>query len=98
MPNDGNLSVDDAPSADLRAESLMSEKDVAARLGLSAVTVESWRRKGCGPYWFRINGRTVRYPLFDFEQWLIAQEFSPRAASRGGVQVGDELVVMVREV
>ena len=49
---------------------LLSQRQVAARLGLSARTIEGWRARGVGPPFLRLSARAVRYRTSDLEQWL----------------------------
>jgi predicted DNA-binding transcriptional regulator AlpA len=49
---------------------LLSQRDVAVRLGVSARTVEGWRARGVGPPYLRLSARAVRYRSSDLEQWL----------------------------
>ena len=44
--------------------------DVADMLDLTTQTLMSWRKKGFGPKWIKINKNTVRYPIGDFEEWM----------------------------
>lgn len=49
---------------------LLSQREVAVRLGVSARTVEGWRARGVGPPYLRLSARAVRYRSSDLEQWL----------------------------
>lgn len=49
---------------------LLSQRQVAARLGLSTRTIEGWRARGVGPPFLRLSARAVRYRAMDLEQWL----------------------------
>jgi predicted DNA-binding transcriptional regulator AlpA len=49
---------------------LLSQREVAVRLGISARTVEGWRARGVGPPYLRLSARAVRYRSSDLEQWL----------------------------
>lgn len=49
---------------------LLSQREVAMRLGVSARTVEGWRARGVGPPYLRLSARAVRYRSSDLEQWL----------------------------
>lgn len=47
-------------------ERVLSDTEVAERLGVSAFTVRAWRRKGHGPRFMKM-GRAVRYRSVDVE-------------------------------
>jgi len=49
---------------------LLSQQQVAVRLGVSARTIEGWRARGVGPPFLRLSARAVRYRVSDLEQWL----------------------------
>jgi predicted DNA-binding transcriptional regulator AlpA len=49
---------------------LLSQRQVAMRLGVSARTIEGWRARGVGPPFLRLSARAVRYRSSDLEQWL----------------------------
>lgn len=51
-------------------DELLSQRQVAARLGVSARTIEGWRARGVGPPFLRLSARAVRYRSSDIEQWL----------------------------
>ena len=46
--------------------------DAAARLGLSASTLNKWRTQGRGPLFVKV-GRAVCYRPQDLDEWLQAQ-------------------------
>lgn len=50
----------------------LTERQVAARLGVSVRTLQNWRWLGIGPRYFKLSpgrGGRVRYRLADCEQW-----------------------------
>ena len=47
-----------------------TEREVAARLGISAVTLRAWRHRGIGPAFVRL-GRAVRYLKTDLDNFLL---------------------------
>ena len=49
-----------------------SDKQVAAKLGLSLQCVQKWRHKRIGPPWLRLCG-AVRYASDALDRWLLAQ-------------------------
>jgi predicted DNA-binding transcriptional regulator AlpA len=59
-----------AQDGDRGTNELLSQRQVAARLGLSARTIEGWRTRGVGPPFLRLSARAVRYRTSDLEQWL----------------------------
>ena len=58
---------------------LMDEARLAARLGVSRATLQSWRYAGRGPRYLKI-GRLIRYREADVDAYL-------RAQLRGGLSV-----------
>lgn len=54
-----------------KAASLLTERDVAARLRLSPAMLQKLRREGGGPAFVRI-GSAVRYPDNAVTAWLAA--------------------------
>ena len=53
---------------------LLTTDELAAQLGVTAVTVRTWRsQRGMGPPWVKI-GRLIRYRATVVEQWLNGQE------------------------
>ena len=50
---------------------LVDEARLAARLGVSRSTLQSWRYSGRGPRWIKL-GRLVRYRLTDVNSFLQA--------------------------
>ena len=51
-------------------DELLTEREVASIVGVTARTVRQWRYEGTGPRHFRVNARLVRYSRFELEQWL----------------------------
>jgi len=47
----------------------LSERELAAMLGLSVKTLQGWRLRGQPPAWQKLHG-AVRYPSADLEAWL----------------------------
>lgn len=64
---------------------LLSQRQVAVRLGVSARTVEGWRPRGVGPPFLRLSARAVRYRSSDLEQWLDQR----RVADEPGLEARD---------
>lgn len=44
---------------------LLNTEQAGALLGVNSIIMETWRRKGTGPRYVRINSRCVRYRLGD---------------------------------
>ncbi len=61
---------------------LLNTHEVAAELGLSERTLESWRWKGQGPPFLRIGPRRVVYTREDLRDWLVRQRRDPAAPPR----------------
>ncbi len=57
---------------------LLRPDEAARRLGLTARTLELWRRRGRGPRWVRLTSRVVRYPVIELERWLVEQADAAR--------------------
>lgn len=53
------------------ATDLVDEARLAARLGVSPSTLQSWRYSGRGPRWSKL-GRLIRYRIADVETFLEA--------------------------
>ncbi len=51
---------------------MLTDREVAARLGVTVHTVRKWRLHGLGPLAIRVGG-AVRYRLSDVESWLQSQ-------------------------
>ena len=45
-------------------------KEIADMLKLTQQTLKLWRRKGKGPKFVKIEGKMIRYPSIDFEEWM----------------------------
>lgn len=54
-----------------RAGELVDEASLAARLGISRSTLQSWRYSGRGPRWIKL-GRLIRYRVTDIDAYLDA--------------------------
>ena len=53
-------------------DELLDEPKLAARLGVSRATLQSWRYAGRGPKYIKI-GRLIRYRVADVDAYLRAQ-------------------------
>jgi predicted DNA-binding transcriptional regulator AlpA len=53
---------------------LLTEKETAARLGLSASTLRNWRSKGQGPPFIRLSARAIRYSRADVDNFLMSRK------------------------
>lgn len=51
------------------ADSLLTERQLAALLGIGSRTPEAWRLRGGGPPYIKV-GRLVRYRRADVDNWL----------------------------
>jgi predicted DNA-binding transcriptional regulator AlpA len=68
---------------DALSDRLLTEKDLAAWLGISLPTLQRMRSNGSGPRFVRLSMRRVGYRKGDVEAWLAA-----RTTDRiGGVQL-----------
>jgi predicted DNA-binding transcriptional regulator AlpA len=52
---------------------LVSEAETAALLGIAPRTLQEWRRKGAGPAFIRLTGRSIRYRQADVLAWVTAR-------------------------
>ena len=50
-------------------ERLLTTKEAARTLGISASTLAKWRVAGCGPRWAKL-GRAVRYHVVDLTEFV----------------------------
>jgi len=48
---------------------LLSESQVAKLLNVSKKTLQTWRLRGCGPKFVKLN-QAVRYKKADIEEWI----------------------------
>jgi DNA-binding transcriptional MerR regulator len=55
---------------------LISAKDLAARLDVSPVTLQYWRRHDKGPAYVRV-GKSIFYRPQDVEEWIVSQVVKP---------------------
>lgn len=62
---------------------LLRPDDAARRLGLTARTLELWRRCGRGPRWVRLTSRVIRYPVDALDEWIAAQHGDANPSPRG---------------
>jgi hypothetical protein len=49
------------------------ERFAAAFLGTATETLRTWRRRGIGPPWRKINGKLIRYSLAELIAWVNSQ-------------------------
>jgi predicted DNA-binding transcriptional regulator AlpA len=57
----------------LAGDRLVNEAETAALLGIAPRTLQEWRRKGAGPAFIRLTGRSVRYRQADVLAWVRAR-------------------------
>ena len=74
---------------DIRADALLTTKEVAAMLGMSPTTVERWRWAGSAMeeeedrlVWLRLVGNQIRYQLKDVLSWLERRKVSSPSEER----------------
>ena len=70
--------------ARILTQPLLDETQAAELLGISARTLQRWRRTGGGPVFVRLGG-SVRYPRFGLERFAQAGlevPFSPTSSDR----------------
>jgi predicted site-specific integrase-resolvase len=59
-------------------EKLLSDADVATKLGVCRGTLQNWRSQGRGPAFVRLVGK-IYYDPADIEEWLRGQRVDPLA-------------------
>lgn len=64
----GSTTVNDFETA------YLTERQIAARLGVSPRTLQAWRCSGSGPPFLKLNA-AVRYELAAVQAWLAARAF-----------------------
>ncbi len=63
-------------------ERLLDEGAVSQLTGIKIRTLRKWRLQGRGPGVRRVEGRLVRYPLRDVQDWIRGQPRLKSAVSR----------------
>lgn len=64
---------------------LVTQEELAERLGLSIRTIERWRVTGEGPAFVRIGLRKLAYREEVIEVWIANNTFTSRAHELAGV-------------
>ena len=59
-----------SPDNDPEREVYETEKELAARLGLTPITLQTWRRLAKGPPFVKLGRRAIRYPVRRVEAWI----------------------------
>jgi len=49
---------------------MLYQDQVAEMLNVTTHSLYVWRKKGIGPVYVKLNGRTVRYRQEDVEEWI----------------------------
>lgn len=63
---------------------LLTEAELAQRLGKSLMTMRRWRARRQGPAYIRMGGQQIYYRREAVEQWLAAlEQVPPPRADRG---------------
>jgi predicted DNA-binding transcriptional regulator AlpA len=73
-----------APGGAPPSPRLLTEKQVAALLGVTTRTLQRWRVTGNGPAWIRVGPRIVRYSEAVMAEWAGGRTFAHRAAELAG--------------
>lgn len=60
----------------------LSTKEVAARCGVTPVTIGAWRKAGSGPPYFQM-GQSFRYLESDFQHWFNKHYIRPEVEMKG---------------
>lgn len=53
---------------------LLDQREVAAALGLSFWTVQTWRARRTGPAYIRLGAKAARYRVGDLRAWIAQQQ------------------------
>ncbi len=61
------------------ADTLLSEKQLAARINVARQTLRKWRHESRGPAYTRLGG-AIRYSEIAVQAWLAANTVAPKAA------------------
>lgn len=74
----------------MHTQTIMTEKEAAAMLAISARTLQAWRVSGCGPRFLKL-GRAVRYDRDQIDAWTASRAVastseSTQAASAAGAR------------
>lgn len=64
------MSTQAEPIATLEPGDLIDEREAAASLGISALTLRNWRTRGKGPRYHKIGARMVRYRRADLAAFI----------------------------
>lgn len=62
------------------SEELLTQEELADILHVSPNTVACWRKRGNGPPYYKLGGRTIRYPLTEAKAWFESRRVNPRRA------------------
>ena len=60
------------PAAPIAPGDLLNDKEAAATLNVSTITLANWRSLKRGPRWVRVGARMVRYRRSDLEAFVAA--------------------------
>lgn len=52
----------------------LTVKEVSEITNIKVTTLSSWRNRGAGPPFIKVEGALVRYPVDQFEEWLKAHK------------------------
>jgi hypothetical protein len=63
---------------DLDPDSLVDEEKAAEILSVAQRTLQTWRAKECGPDFFKLGRRTVRYRVRTLLQWIEKHARKPK--------------------
>lgn len=66
-------SIHDSPDHKPERETYETEQQLAARLELTPITLQAWRRLGEGPPFVRIGRRAIRYSVRTVDAWIAAR-------------------------
>lgn len=60
-------------------DDIVGDDYLCKKFNVGKTATATWRRKGTGPAWFRLNGRPY-YRISDIESWMLANRVDPHTA------------------
>jgi hypothetical protein len=60
----------------------ISPRELSSLIGVNPTTLATWRRRGVGPTWYRIEGHLIRYHRTEVLAWIRAQRTGDTLSGR----------------
>ena len=67
---------------------LLDPKALAARLGVSTITLSKWRVRGTGPRFVKVGARRVGYSADEVDAWLASRPLQRSTSDHGTARGG----------